>query len=53
MTRCELDFKKAKERLIATKSEIRELQGYLENLKAELREKMRLLDEINDKLSGR
>ncbi|WP_027016596.1 hypothetical protein [Comamonas composti] len=51
MTKCELDCKKAKNRLIAIKSEINEMQGYLENLKAELREKVKLLDEINDKIS--
>lgn len=48
--KCELDLENAKNKLLAIKSEIRELQGYLEDLKAELRQKVRLLDEINGRI---
>lgn len=53
MEKAEAALAVAQGRLAGLKKEVRDMQAYAEILKAELREKIQLLDEINDKLAGR
>lgn len=53
MEKAEAELAVAQGRLAGLKKEVHDMQAYAEILKAELREKIKLLDEMNDKVAGR